>query len=93
MAYEYTMRLTEFPDSQNRNSDIHTKTLFGQTIRENPVPVWTADKTHNPSENVSQCHDYGHLVIIPGTHRQAMRKNVVDEVLEEPIPWNLVVNQ
>ena len=32
----------------DRNSGIYVKTLYGQDIHENPVPVWTADKSHDP---------------------------------------------
>ena len=48
MPYNYANKEITQTGSQNSNSGIYTRTLFGQSIHENPVPVWTADKDHNP---------------------------------------------
>lgn len=48
MAYKFGNELPNNKGNQNRNSGIYTRTLFGQSIHENQVPVWTADKIHNP---------------------------------------------
>ena len=48
MGYEYTNRAVAKQDRQNRNSGVYTRTLFGQSIHENPVPVWTASREHDP---------------------------------------------
>lgn len=34
--------------NQDRNSGVYVNTLYGQDIHENPVPVWTADKSRDP---------------------------------------------
>lgn len=47
MSYNYVNKGIMHTGSQNSNSGIYTRTLFGQSIHENPVPVWTADKDHN----------------------------------------------
>lgn len=95
MSYEYRKRLTEFPDSQNRNSDIHTKTLFGQTIHENPVPVWTADRAHNPfvafqdpeSQKIvgisKELLSYGFLALgVPGSGKTNFYNMILSRLLE-----------
>ncbi|MDD6231932.1 MAG: type IV secretion system DNA-binding domain-containing protein, partial [Frisingicoccus sp.] len=48
MGYEYTNRAVAKCDRQNRNSGVYTRTLFGQSIHENPVPVWTASREQDP---------------------------------------------
>lgn len=48
MAYEYGNSITEYSGNQNRNSGVYTRTIFGQSIHENPVPVWTANKENHP---------------------------------------------
>ena len=48
MGYEYTNRAVAKCDRQNRNSGVYTRTLFGQSIHENPVPVWTASRKRDP---------------------------------------------
>ena len=95
MAYEYRMNLPEFPDSQNRNIDIHTKTLFGQTIHENPVPIWTADKAHNPfvtfqdpeSQKIvgisKELLSYGFLALgVPGSGKTNFYNMILSRLLE-----------
>ena len=48
MKYDYENEMLVSMENQNRNSGVYTQTLFGQSIRENPVPVWTADTEHAP---------------------------------------------
>ncbi len=49
MAYEFGNRLAESTAAnQNRNAGVYTRTLIGQTIRETPVPVWTAEAAQHP---------------------------------------------
>ena len=48
MSYKFG---NEFPirvTNQSKNAGVYTRILFGQNIHENPVPVWTADKTQRP---------------------------------------------
>ena len=46
MPYNYANKEITQTGSQNSNSGIYTRTLFGQSIHENPVPVWTAAYSH-----------------------------------------------
>lgn len=48
MPFNYVNKMITQTGSQNSNSGIYTRTLFGQSIHENPVPFWTADKDHTP---------------------------------------------
>lgn len=49
MAYEFGNCLAEnTAANQNRNAGVYTRTLIGQTIRETPVPVWTAEAAQHP---------------------------------------------
>lgn len=48
MSYNYGNEVTAYIGNQNKNSGIYTRTLFGQTVHENPVPTWTANKEHKP---------------------------------------------
>ena len=48
MPFNYVNKMITQTGSQNSNSGIYTRTLFGQSIHENPVPFWTADKNHTP---------------------------------------------
>ena len=49
MAYEFGNRLAESTAAnQNWNAGVYTRTLIGQTIRETPVPVWTAEAAQHP---------------------------------------------
>ena len=48
MAYQYgnPCRITD--GNSNINAGVYTKTLYGQRIQDNPVPVWTADASRQP---------------------------------------------
>lgn len=48
MAYVFKRQLTDGQRNQNRNNSIYTRTLLGQSIHDNPVPEWTADRKYNP---------------------------------------------
>lgn len=48
MSYEYGNEKNISIGNKIRNSGIYTKTLFGQSIQENPVTTWTADKENSP---------------------------------------------
>lgn len=48
MSFNYENEITAYMGNQSRNSRVYTRTLFGQSIHENPVPVWTANKDHKP---------------------------------------------
>lgn len=48
MPYEYGNEKNVNTGIKIRNSCVYTKTLFGQSIRENPVPIWTADQESKP---------------------------------------------
>lgn len=48
MSYDYNNKIASGSDNQNKNSRVYSRTIFGQSIRENPVPVWTADREHHP---------------------------------------------
>lgn len=48
MAYNYGNKMEIYNGNQNRNTGKYTDALFGQSIHENPVPVWTANKDHKP---------------------------------------------
>lgn len=48
MGFDYKYRVAPQSDNQNRNSGVYTRTVFGQSIHENPVPVWTADREKHP---------------------------------------------
>ena len=46
--YEKRMRTMENYGGENLYTGVATKTIYGQSIRENPVPVWTSDRSRNP---------------------------------------------
>lgn len=48
MAFNYGNSLFDNSMNQNRNGNIYTRTLFGQSIHDNPVPIWTANTENNP---------------------------------------------
>lgn len=48
MAFDYGSKEIETVGVKEKNSKVYSKTLFGQDILENPVPIWTADKTKTP---------------------------------------------
>lgn len=48
MAFDYKRERIGVNSVREKNSGIYSKTLFGQNIFENPVPVWTADKKNHP---------------------------------------------
>jgi hypothetical protein len=48
MSYKFGDELSIKTSMQNRNVGVYTRMLFGQSIQENPVPVWTAEKKHHP---------------------------------------------
>lgn len=48
MAYKFGNELLGKERNQSRNSGVYTRVLFGQSIQENPVPVWTAERSHHP---------------------------------------------
>ena len=48
MAFSYGNEIDMYRGNQNRNCGRYTQTLFGQSIQENPVPVWTTNKEHKP---------------------------------------------
>lgn len=95
MAYEYRKRLSELSDSRNRNNYIHTKTLFGQTIHENPVPTWTTDQEHNPfvvfrdpesQKNIGiskELLSYGFLALgVPGSGKTNFYNMILSRLLD-----------
>ena len=48
MSYKFGNELPIKVTNQSKNAGVYTRTLFGQNIHENPVPVWTADKAQRP---------------------------------------------
>lgn len=48
MAYRFGNELSLRTANQNRNAGVYTRMLFGQSIQENPVPVWTAERNQHP---------------------------------------------
>lgn len=48
MEFNYENSAMRYINHEYRNSEIYSRTLFGQSILKNPVPVWTADKKRNP---------------------------------------------
>lgn len=48
MAYDFGQRQIGTKSSQEKNSAVYTKTILGQSVKDNPVPVWTADKSQCP---------------------------------------------
>ena len=45
MPYQYG---NGCPKGTGRNDGIYPKTIYGSSIHDNPVPVWTAEKNHHP---------------------------------------------
>ena len=41
MSYQFGNDLSVKSNNQHQNVGVYTRTLFGQNIHENPVPVWT----------------------------------------------------
>ena len=48
MPYEYGDKIESSINNRNRNSGVYTRTILGQSIHENSVPVWTAGKENQP---------------------------------------------
>lgn len=48
MAFDYGSKEIETAGYKEKNSKVYSKTLFGQDILKNSVPIWTADKTKTP---------------------------------------------
>ncbi|NCC44883.1 MAG: hypothetical protein EOM18_15190 [Clostridia bacterium] len=48
MSYDFGQRQINAVGVQEKNSEMYTKTLLGQSISETPVPSWTADKSKSP---------------------------------------------
>lgn len=48
MLYKWGKGIPDNTINQNKNTGAYTRVLFGQSIHENPVPVWTAEKEHCP---------------------------------------------
>lgn len=48
MSYDYEMEPMAYTGNSIRNRGVYMQTLFGESIQETPVPVWTADKDHVP---------------------------------------------
>ena len=48
MSYKFGNELSNNVTNQSKNAGVYTRTLFGENIHENPVPVWTADKARHP---------------------------------------------
>lgn len=48
MAYKFGNELSVRTADQNRNAGVYTRILFGQSMKENPVPVWTAEREYHP---------------------------------------------
>lgn len=48
MTYDFGQNRIGAVSNHERNSGMYTKTILGQSVRDIPVPVWTADKSRNP---------------------------------------------
>lgn len=48
MSFTYGDEKPENRINQFKNNGVYTSTLFGQSIHETPVPVWTANRDHCP---------------------------------------------
>lgn len=48
MSFDFGQRRIGAGSKQERNSNMHTKTILGQSIGDAPIPVWTADKSRTP---------------------------------------------
>ena len=48
MSFDYRNKYLETIGENEKNNGVYSKTIFGQDIQENPVPVWTSDKLSNP---------------------------------------------
>ena len=48
MTYDFGQKRIGAASNHERNSGMYTKTILGQSVRDIPVPVWTADKSRNP---------------------------------------------
>ena len=48
MAYDFGQKRIGMCNNREKNGGMYTKTILGQSIRDNQVPVWTADKSHSP---------------------------------------------
>ena len=44
MAYDFGQKRNGAGSNQERNGGMYTKTILGQSIGDNPVPIWTADR-------------------------------------------------
>lgn len=48
MAYDFGQNRIGAGGNQERNGGMYTKTILGQSIGNNPVPIWTADRSRKP---------------------------------------------
>lgn len=48
MAYQFGNRLPCPASPRKRNAGVYTRTLRGQTVRDAPVPTWTAEAAQHP---------------------------------------------
>lgn len=48
MAYDFGQRRIEASSDQEKNDAVYPKTILGQSIKDNQVPEWTADRSHSP---------------------------------------------
>lgn len=50
MAYEFGKGICINSDdtSKGKNSKVYTRMLYGESIHENPVPIWTSEKDNHP---------------------------------------------
>lgn len=104
MSYDFGQKRIEAGSNREKNSGMYTKTVLGQTIREAPVPVWTADKTGNPfvafqdpktQKIFGMSKDmlaYGLLAIgAPGTGKTNLFNMVLDRMLATLQPTDVIV--
>lgn len=45
MSYQYGSKQ---PADAGKNGDVYPRIIYGSSIRDNPVPVWTAERDHHP---------------------------------------------
>lgn len=48
MAYDFGQNRIGAGGNQERNGGMYTKIILGQSIGNNPVPIWTADRSRKP---------------------------------------------
>ncbi|MFR4136133.1 MAG: type IV secretory system conjugative DNA transfer family protein [Anaerobutyricum hallii] len=95
MSYNFREKSIETVGIDDKNDGLYTKTIMGQSINENVVPSWTADKLNSPfvilrDPKTEKCFglnnkmlSYGLFAIgAPGTGKTNFFNMVIERLLE-----------